>query len=259
MKYFFVSDCDIVAVKFLDRYLPLNKEKIKRLIVGGEVRINGEKATKESLIKKGDTVTVFVPMSFGMKEPEIVYCDENILVVDKPVGYEVETSLKYFLERTYGVLYCVHRLDRNTTGLTIFARTAEAENDLSAAIKKRSIAKFYLVWLKGVLKEDERVLKAYLTKNDNGVTVSDIPKQGSKEIITKYKVMKRENGNTLAEVELITGRTHQIRAHFAHIGHEVIGDSRYGDGNGYQLLRAYKLIFNGLEKLQYLNGKIIQV
>lgn len=258
MKYVFISDGNYTITDILYRYLPLNKEKTKKLLDAGEVKVNGIKVHKGYNVDVGAEVSVFVPTSFGITRPSAVYVDENILILDKPIGYEVETSLKTLCELEYGNLFAVHRLDRNTTGLTIFARNEVAANDLKAAIKKRLIKKFYLVWLKGEIKDDEKEMVDYLRKTNNGVKIYSEQVKDSLKIITRYRVLKRLNGKTLAEVELVTGRTHQIRAHFAYRGFPVEGDSRYGNGNGYQKLRAYKIIFDGLETLKYLNGKTFE-
>lgn len=256
MKYNFVSDDSFPVKEFLDRYLPLSKEKRERLLTSGEVKINGIKAKKADNVIKGDAVSVFIPNSFGLEFPRIIYEDDNVLIADKPVGYETETSLKYFLEEEHGKLFPVHRLDRNTTGLVILAKNALAETELGKAIKNRKIKKYYMAWVNEALDDYEAELTAYLIKTDKGVKIYSEPKPNSKKIITRYKTIKTVGDKTLVEVQLVTGRTHQIRAHFAFIGHSIVGDSRYGDGNGYQKLRAYKLVLDGLNKLSYLNGKV---
>lgn len=181
MKYNFVSDDSFSVKEFLDRYLPLSKEKRERLLNSGEVKINGIKAKKADNVIKGDAVSVFIPSSFGLEFPEIIYEDDNVLIADKPVGYETETSLKYFLEEKHGKLFPVHRLDRNTTGLVILAKNALAETEFGKAIKNRKIKKYYMAWISGALDDCEAELTAYLIKTDNGVKIYSEPRSNSKK------------------------------------------------------------------------------
>ncbi|MBQ6708578.1 MAG: RNA pseudouridine synthase, partial [Clostridia bacterium] len=161
----------------------------------------------------------------------------------------------------------VNRIDRNTTGIVIAAKNADALRILNQKMKDRELHKYYLCIIHGVLNKKTGILRGYLTKNEdkNLVKVHKEKQDGSKEISTKYKVLAERKKYSLVEVELLTGRTHQIRSHFASIGHPLLGDGKYGTNalnkkSGYkkQCLCSYKLEFDfstdaGI--LNYLNNK----
>ena len=163
-----------------------------------------------------------------------------------------------------------NRIDRNTGGMVIAAKTAEALRIMNEKIKNKEIRKFYLCLVSGHLKKKSGELTDYLVKNtdQNRVYIEKDAKNGGKKIVTRYKVLAENELTSLVEVELITGRTHQIRAHFASIGHPLAGDGKYGTnefnkkvGMKYQALYSYKLIFDFKDEnaLSYLNGKTIEV
>ena len=241
-----------------------------------------KKDYSESAVLSGETLS---RMRANLK---IVYEDENILLLNKPAGLSVHedestktnTLIAYVQsylfskgeyepekEQSFAPALC-NRLDKNTSGIVIAAKNAEALRIMNEKIKERSIDKFYLAAVHGVPKKSSDTLRGYLVKNEktNTVKVYDTPpKHGGKEIITKYNLLSKRGDQSLVEIELLTGRTHQIRAHMAYIGHPLVGDGKYGhnssdrkEGYKYQALCSYKLRFNASDSdgiLSYLAGR----
>ena len=221
-----------------------------------------------------------------------MYEDENILLCDKPQGLLSHPNEGEYndtaISRIKRYLYekkeylpdsemsftpaLVNRIDRNTAGIIIAAKNAESLRILNEKLKQRELHKLYLCVVIGTPKQKEGILKDYLQKNEkqNKVYISDKKQADSKEIATKYKVLSSKNGLSLVEIELLTGRTHQIRAHMSSLGHPLLGDGKYGTNEqnkkfgGYkkQFLCSYKLVFDFTTDagiLNYLNHKEFQV
>ncbi len=286
--------------KFMVKNFPsLPSNILYKAIRKKDVKINGKRCeAKDKLIEK-DELYMFLPEEFleqkakdydFLKAPlklGIIYEDENIMILDKKAGLLVHPDENYHFDsliaRVHHYLYkkeqynpenentfapaLINRIDRNTAGIVMAAKNADTLRIMNQKIKDREVDKFYLCAVSGVLKVKEQLLKDYLTKNEkqNRVYISDKPDKNSKTILTKYKVLKEKKDKSLLEVELLTGRTHQIRAHLASIGHPLLGDGKYGTnkinkplGLKYQALHSYKLVFNFTTDsgiLDYLNGK----
>lgn len=266
----------------LDQVKNINYSMFCKLLKKKDIKVNGKRINKDIMVYENDEILVYLPKELEEKENnpnlDIIYEDENILVINKPVNLEVtgENSLtniihEKYKENIYKPMPC-HRLDRNTTGLVLFAKNEESLEILLRKFKQHEIEKHYLAWVYGIPKYESKRLEAYLFKDNKKaqVYISDIPKKGYQKIITSYKVLEKRKDNTsILDVEIETGKTHQIRAHLAHIGNPIIGDGKYGKNSinkefhrKNQMLCSYVLKFNflgGNGILDYLNGKEIKL
>jgi len=242
----------------LDRYLAsrsqgLSRSHIQRLISAGQVLVNGQQTTSHYRPKAGDVISVQQPESEpATLTPEniplsILYEDEDILVLNKPegmvthpgAGHErgtlVNALLAYRPELASADLDpmrpgIVHRLDRDTSGVLVVAMNPPAQERLMAQFKARTVEKLYLAVLNGRVTPDRARIDAPIGRDPNNRLRMAIVK-GGKRAITEYMMRQVLDGATLADVHLLTGRTHQIRVHLAFIGHPVVGDSLYGVGS----------------------------
>ncbi len=266
------------------------------------IKLNGKKCEISTRLCEGDVVSLYLNDEFFEPTGEdiflkakpditVVYEDKNILLVNKPAGLVVHEDddgtidtlinrIKNYLfekgeynyqnELSFAPALC-NRIDKNTSGIVIAAKTAAALRILNQKIKDRELKKEYLCIVHGHLTEKNATKKAYLIKDskENRVTVFNTPKKDAKTILTKYKVLKETSRFSLLSVELLTGRTHQIRAHMAFLNHPLLGDTKYGtqkqnEGTPfrYQALCAYKLTFKfttDAEELNYLNNKSFEI
>lgn len=224
---------------------------IQKLFRKGDVRVNGKKVFKDTVVADGDVIRVY----YKEQERDFTpfFDNEYIACFFKParIACTGENSLEEAVKAKYGYIIC-HRLDTNTEGIVIFAKTEEVFAEMKKVFKTRSVEKHYLTAVAGIVRGSGE-LKAYLIKNadESFVKIYDKRMPGSVEIVTRYDAIYTGRSGSVLDVELVTGRTHQIRAHFAHTGHPVIGDPKYCPektnryfGKKYQLLRAYKVIFH---------------
>ncbi len=291
--------------KFLGKRFPtMPKSLLYKYIRTKYIKLNGKRCDAADRLTEGDILTLYIKDEFFdapiydrfdfLKAPlqlDTVYEDKNIILLDKKPGLIVHPDENYdfdsLIARVQHYLYIkgeynpndensfapalVNRIDRNTGGLVIAAKNAESLRILNQKMKDRELKKLYLCLVLGKMNGREGLLEAYLQKNEaqNRVYVLEKPAPGSKTIRTRYRVLDENYGLSLLEVELLTGRTHQIRAHMAHIGHPLVGDGKYGKneqnrsfGLTRQALYSYKLEFcfktdGGI--LSYLNGKSFTV
>ncbi|MDO4312930.1 MAG: RluA family pseudouridine synthase [Eubacteriales bacterium] len=280
--------------KFLGKYMSQAPNGFfYKMMRKKNIVLNGKKACGREKLAAGDSVKLFlsdetIDKFSGAVRTEvlprtdyrlnIIYEDEHVLFINKPVGMLsqkakasdvslVEYITDYLLKsgqitgeelRTFHPGIC-NRLDRNTSGLITAGKSLAGLQELSLGFKKRTFRKYYRCLVAGEIKKAEHI-KGYLIKQEekNFVNVESVPSEGADFIETEYRPVAYGNGITLLEVHLITGKTHQIRAHLASVGHPIIGDYKYGNrrlndrykakyGLSSQLLHAYRLEFPKME------------
>lgn len=251
----------------------LTRNTLYKALRKKDIRVNDIKISADTPVKAGDIITVYITNDLLFKKIKIpkIYEDENILIINKPAGMEVtgENSVTSILEKEYPFIAPCHRLDRNTTGLTLFAKNEAVLQILLSKFKNKEIEKHYLAKVYGIPTKNTETLYAYLFKDNKKsmVYISDAPKKGYVKIETSYTVLEKnaKENYSLLDIELHTGKTHQIRAHLAHIGYPIIGDGKYAIneinkkfGCKTQQLCSYKLAFRfktDAGKLNYLSEK----
>lgn len=295
------------AGKRLDRWLAaaapsLPAGLMQKYLRLKRVKLNGRPAARDARLNEGDLVQLYIEDEFFARpktaDPfysrirpklDILYEDDHLMLVDKRPGLiphpDASEKVNTLITHVQAYLYqkgqwdpsdrsafapaLCNRIDRFTGGIEIVARTEEAMRVLSRKIRDREIEKRYLCIVHGRVAPPSGVLDSYLAKNTRRVTVTDAPAPGAQRALTRYATLETAHGLSLMECELLTGRTHQIRAQFAHIRHPLLGDSQYGDPKqneryhrSFQALYAYRLAFRfttDAGPLNALNGRVFQV
>lgn len=291
--------------RFVGKAVPLLPEALlQKYIRIKRIKLNGKGAKRDVRLSEGDTLQLYINDEFfekpreensylkvGTPRLDIVYEDENILLADKKPGmlchsagvWDYNTliaNIQAYMaqkgewkpreENSFAPALC-NRIDRNTGGIVIAAKNAEALRILNEKIKDREIEKYYLCAVQGKPRPAQGRLENYLFKDagKNQVYIKNRPEQGAKTAVTEYRLVASKGELSLVECRLLTGRTHQIRAQMAHAGYPLLGDGKYGSerfNKGYgekgQALYSYKLKFEfptDAGALEYLRGKIFTV
>lgn len=265
----FISDKNCKLSIYLSNVYPeLSYGNFRKLLRNKDIKINGKRVKEDVNICIGDEVVVYFAKEKEKQLYSVIYEDKNVLVVNKSAGITSDSLFEKLSENIE--LYYIHRLDRNTSGIIIFAKNKISEELLINGFKNRLFKKYYLATVYGKMPKQSDILTAYLVKdeNENKVRIYDNKVKGSVQIITKYKVMQVNGSTSLLEIELVTGKMHQIRAHLAYVGHFIIGDGKYGVESvnkankvDKQMLQAYKLtlFFEENTQLSYLNNKTFTI
>ena len=304
-----VNDAGQRLDKFLQKALPgLPASLLYKSLRTKKIKVNRKRGEPGQILAAGDVLQLFLPDEFFVRpeernlqsllvhttvQPEILYEDENLILLYKPQGVSVHADqdgepggtlllqMQAYLyrkgeydplsEQSFAPALC-NRIDRNTEGIVIGAKNAAALRDMNRLIRERALSKYYLCAVNGTPSVLQGVITGYLCKDErtNQVRVYDHhPPAGAKRIVTGYRTLCTVSGRSLLQVHLITGRTHQIRAHLAHIGCPLYGDGKYGVNRGarragyaYQCLVAYRLCFDlpgdpGI--FGYLKGRVFSV
>lgn len=272
LEFVYTGKSTTLTKAVTSRYPSLNYSHLRSLLRKKDVMVNGVRIKEDVEVLSGATIRLYTTIHTSADydyRVGTVYEDDNIFIFNKPKGLEVEgdVSLITYARKLCPTAEAVHRLDLNTDGLIIVAKGNSVAEILKEEIKNRRIEKHYVCAVYGHTGSAKR-LEGYLKKDatKGKVTVFDTRVDGAVKIVTEYKTIKNFEDYSILDVNLVTGRTHQIRAHLAHVGHPILGDGKYGTREinskfnfKKQALTAYKLIFKTTGKLDYLNGKAFTI
>lgn len=247
---------------------------LRRALQSRDIRLNGERVRENCSLKAGDQLLWYT--AWSAPEVPVLHEDAQLLVLHKPAGMNSDAQqdgqsvIAWALEHSAGAYRprLVHRLDNQTAGVMVLAKTDEAEAELLAAFRERRMQKRYTCLVLGCPEPQEAQLIAYMMKPPGGgkVLVFNRPRPGSREMLTSYQVIETEAGVSRLLVQPLTGRTHQIRAHLAHLGHPLLGDDKYGDREANRRLKQCRLMlaatglgFGTQGALAYMNGRTFEV
>ena len=269
-KIEFEVKTDKNLVKAIIDELPfLSRFNVAKILANKDVKVNNVRVKEDIELHTGDKLVVFYTEKEQKDWYALVYADDNIVVVNKRAGIEVvsetERDLVAVLKQSYDTVLPVHRIDRNTEGLVIFARNKQTERALLSAFKTRKgIVKKYALLVHGRVDITKIKRTVYLKKVDalSKVWISELKTTGYEPIVTEFDIVEYRGENTLMTANLITGKTHQIRAHIAYYGYPIVGDNKYGKDNEKQLhltanYMAFK--FDKGSSLAYLNSKTFEI
>ena len=239
--------------------------QVKRILKQKDVKIDGKRVDDTAIINPGQVIVFYLDKKVNnqkTKKFDIFFEDENIFVINKKAGIEVcgENGIEGQLSNSIPV----HRLDRDTSGLLVMAKNKETEKSLLEAFREHQVVKKYLCEVIGDTFFNGETYSAFLVKNakESYVKVFDKNVKNASQIFTKFKTIKHGNATSVLDVELLTGKTHQIRAHLAHLGHAILGDNKYGNKEinkkykeSRQKLVCYYLKFKKICGLEYLQDR----
>lgn len=269
-KIEFKASNSIELAKAIINELPfLSRFDIKKILANKDVKVNNQRVKENITLNPNDKVVVFYQEKEVKQWHTLVYNDDNIVIVNKRAGIEVvseaERDLLAVLKQQYENIFPVHRLDRNTEGLVVFALNKQTENELLEAFKTRAgITKKYALLVEGRVDITKIKRTVYLKKVSSlsKVWISEIKTSGYDPAITEFDVVEYRNDRTVLEANLITGKTHQIRAHIAYFGYPIVGDNKYGKSKVKQLHLTANFLsfkFKKQSSLNYLNNKSFEI
>lgn len=262
------KECEVIKA-IIDELPFLSRFDVKKMLSNKDVKVNSVRIKEGVTLNIGDRVTVFYEQKVGNDWFNLIYSDSNIIIVNKRAGIEVvsetERDLLSILKKEYFSVVPVHRIDRNTEGLVVFALNKKAEKDLLSAFKTRTgIIKKYALLVEGRVDISKIKRTVYLKKVDslNKVWISEVPTSGYEPIATEFELVQYMGDNTLLEANLLTGKTHQIRAHISYYGYPIIGDNKYGKSKEKQMCLTANFLgfnFNKTAFLSYMNSKCFEI